>query len=108
MGALLHDDARAQKADARHDIGNHAHPAIGPRRAQPKVDKGRRAHRHQHIGAQPRRALAPLPLQPDQRAQQEGRQQADATGQQREHIDIEKFGQSLSAGGDMHGLARLR
>ena len=42
-----------------------------------EIDKRGGAHRHQHIGAQPRGALAVLPFGADQRAEHERRGQAD-------------------------------
>jgi hypothetical protein len=77
LGAFLHDDAGAQKADARHDIGNHPDRAVARAHAQAQIDKGGGAHRHQHIGPQARGALPPLALKADQPAQDKGGQEGD-------------------------------
>ncbi len=85
--AFLHDRARAEKADARHDIGNHAHAAVGAGQMIGEIDEGGGAHRHQHIGAQPGAALPVLPLGADQRAEHEGREQADQRVEKIEELE---------------------
>mmetsp|Transcript_6617 Transcript_6617/g.27509 ORF Transcript_6617/g.27509 Transcript_6617/m.27509 type:complete len:265 (+) Transcript_6617:395-1189(+) len=94
IGALLHDGAGAEKAHARHDIGGHMHRAVVAAQALGHVDKHRRRHRHQCIGAQAGRALAPLTLQTDQAAQHKGRCDADEGVEQGGQIEV---GQGLHA-----------
>ncbi len=71
VGPVLYDHAGAQKPDAGHDIGGNLRRSLHPVQARAKVAEGRRPHRHQHIGAQPRIALPPLPLQPNRQPQPE-------------------------------------
>jgi hypothetical protein len=75
--ALLHDDAGAEEADPRHDVGNHAHRTISTGQVHGEVDEGRRANGDQHVGAQARGALPILPLRTDQGAEHKRRGQAD-------------------------------
>src|SRR6202012_114478 len=57
--------------------GDHADAAVGAGQMIGEIDESCCTYRHQHVGAQPGAALPILPLGTDQRAQHEGREQAD-------------------------------
>lgn len=74
---FLHDHAGAKEADAGDDIGDDARGLDHARDARGQVDEGGRADRDQHAGPEAGGALPVLPLRADQRAEDEGRGQAD-------------------------------
>jgi hypothetical protein len=85
---LAHDHAGAQETDAGHHVGHHAHRAIVAGEMVGHIDEDRRAHGHQHIGAQPGRALAVLALVADHAAEHERGGEADRRIEQRLRIDV--------------------
>lgn len=89
---LLHDRAGAEEADAGHDIGGHLGDAGRIAEATGQVNEGRGAEANQRVRAQAGRTLAPLPLHPDQRTEQDGEREvqdrpvlAEPVGDQRRH-----------------------
>jgi len=92
MSAPAQAPTAAEKADARHHIGDHAHAAVGAGQMIGEIDEGRCAHRDQHIGAQAGAALPVLPLGADQGAEHEGREQADQCV--KEIIELERMQES--------------
>jgi hypothetical protein len=84
--ALLHDRARAEKANARDDIGHHLRRG-GAGDAHAEIDERRRSHSHEHIRAQAGGTLSILPLRADQRAKHEGRREAESRVEKREKVE---------------------
>src|SRR3954465_2302379 len=84
------------------DVGDHPHRAVGAGQVHGEIDEGGGADRDQHVGTQARGALPVLPLGADQRAQHEGREQADQRvrevsdleGRQKPHGPI--YGQTMT------------
>ncbi|CAH1654633.1 hypothetical protein CHELA17_20882 [Chelatococcus asaccharovorans] len=87
IAAILHDDAGTEEADAGHDIGDDARGTIGSRDEKREIDKGCGTHRDENIGAQARAALPVLPLDADQRAEEEGAEQTHKGVEQRGKIE---------------------
>ncbi len=76
--AVVQDQARAQKADALHDVRGHAplvRVGVASQHRRQQREK-RAAHADQQIGAHPGGLAIELPLQPYRSAQQTGDQQA--------------------------------
>ena len=84
---LLHDDAGAEKADARHDIRDDADGFGIAGDALRKVDEGGRSDGDKHVGSQAGRALPVLPLRPDQYAEHEGGEQAHRRVEKRHEFE---------------------
>ncbi len=75
--AFLQDDAGAEKADARGDIGQNPGRPLGAHQPHAEIDEGGGAERDQRIGAQAGVTLAILPLGPDQRPEHERDEERD-------------------------------
>ncbi len=87
---FLQDDAGAEKADARRDIGEHLRRALIAHQAHAEIDEGRGAKGDQRIGAQPRVALAILPLRADQGPQQQRHRERHEGVEEFFAVEIEK------------------
>jgi hypothetical protein len=74
---LAEDQAGPEEADPRHHLGRDPRGARVPGHERREDDEGRRAQRHQRIGAQARQPVAPLALEADDGAQPQGRRQVD-------------------------------
>ena len=88
MRALFHDDAGAEEADARDDIGRDLRRAEASVEVHAERDEGGGPDGDQHIGPQSRAALTPLPLRADQGRQHERDDEADGQVQQMPQVEI--------------------
>jgi hypothetical protein len=70
--ALLEDDARAEKADAGHDLRRNPGGAVRIRDRAAIGDENRRPERDQRVCPQARKMLAPLAFEADRRAKTGG------------------------------------
>src|SRR5580658_7636873 len=87
MAAFLHDDAGAEKADARHHIGGDLARARLPVEMQAERHERSRADRDKNIGAQARAALAILPLGADRGGEHEGERDMQGKAEKLAEID---------------------
>ncbi|PAV69365.1 hypothetical protein WR25_25824 [Diploscapter pachys] len=93
---LLHDHARTEEADPRHDIGDHPDRLDVPAQPLPQIDERRRSDRDERVCAQARGPLPILPLRPDRGAEHEGGEIADDRVEERPQ---------MKGGDEVHGVA---
>ncbi len=76
--ALLEDHARAEKTDARHDLGRDPSGAVSIRDRAAIGDENRRPERDQRVGPQAGEMLAPLTFETDRRAKAGGDEEIES------------------------------